>query len=105
MQIRAKKEAKPETALKRQCSKLLRTFGGFSIPIPGGAYGMAGAPDRIVFYKGRALATEFKAPGKNLGPKQEVIKERIEATGCTYLLIRSVADFVAALELPVKGLF
>jgi hypothetical protein len=99
------KKQTPETALKRQCSQLLRTFGGYSLPIPGGAYGVSGAPDRIVFYKGRALATEFKAPGKDLGPKQKVIKEQIEATGCTYLLIRSVGDFVEALELPVKGLF
>lgn len=94
-----------ETILKRQCSQLLRNFGGFSIPIPGGAYGMPGAPDRIVFYKGKALATEFKTPGKNLGPKQEIIKQRIEATGCAYLLIRSVEDFVRELDLPVKGLF
>lgn len=99
------KPVKPETALKRQCSQLLRTFGGFSLPIPGGAYGVPGAPDRIVFYKGQALATEFKQPGKNLGPAQREIKERIEATGCPYLLIRSVEDFVAALDLPVKALF
>lgn len=102
---RMAKPQKPETALKRSCSQLLRTFGGFSIPIPGGAYGMPGAPDRIVFFQGQAFATEFKAPGKNLGPKQVEIKERIEATGCPYLLIRSVRDFVQALGLPVRGLF
>lgn len=67
--------------------------------------GIPGAPDRIVFYKGMAYATEFKAPGKNLGPKQVAIKEKIEATGCPYLLIRSIEDFVRALDLPVKGLF
>lgn len=99
------KKQTPETALKRQCSALLRQFGGYSLPIPGGAYGVPGAPDRIVFYQGQAFATEFKAPGKNLGPKQREIKEKIEATGCHYLLIRSLEDLVQALNLPVKGLF
>ncbi len=103
--MRPKKPQTPETALKRQCSQLLRQFGGYSLPIPGGAYGVPGAPDRMVFYKGTASATEFKAPGKNLGPKQREIKERIEATGCPYLLIRSVEDFVRALGLPVRGLW
>jgi hypothetical protein len=99
------KPQEPETALKKACSQLLRTFGGFSLPIPGGAYGMPGAPDRIIFFQGQAYAAEFKAPGKYLGPKQREIKERIEATGCTYLVIRSVEDFVQALGLPVRWLF
>ena len=58
-----------------------------------------------MFYQGQAFATEFKAPGKNLGPKQVEIKAKIEATGCPYLLIRSLEDFVEALNLPVKGFF
>lgn len=66
---------------------------------------MPGAPDRIVFYQGSTYATEFKAPGKNLGPKQQEIKERIEATGCKYLLIRELREFIEALNLPVKGLW
>mgnify|MGYP006871776411 CR=1 FL=1 len=66
---------------------------------------MPGAPDRIVFYKGAVYATEFKAPGKKLGPKQEEIRDKIEATGCNYLVIRSLDDFVKALDMPVKGLF
>jgi hypothetical protein len=80
-------------------------MGGFSIPIPGGAYGVPGSPDRIVFYKGNAFATEFKAPGKKLGPKQEEIRERIEATGCKYLVIRELKEFIEALNLPVKMIF
>lgn len=103
--MKARKPQTPETALKRQCSILLRQFGGYSLPIPGGAYGVPGAPDRIVFYKGTTYATEFKAPGKNLGPKQIEIKARIEATGCKYLVIRELKEFVEALNLPVKGLF
>lgn len=103
--MRPKKPQTPETALKRQCSQLLRQFGGYSLPIPGGAYGVPGAPDRMVFYKGQAFATEFKAPGKNLGPKQIEIKEKIEATDCPFLVIRSLEDFVRELDLPVKTLF
>ena len=103
--MKARKPQTPETALKRQCSTLLRQLGGYSLPIPGGAYGVPGAPDRIVFYRGMVYATEFKAPGKSLGPKQKEIRDRIEATGCKYLVVRDVRDFVEALDLPVKGLF
>lgn len=99
------KKTTPETAIKRQCTALLKQFGGFSLPIPGGAYGVPGAPDRIIFYQGQAYAAEFKAPNKNLGPKQQEIREKIEGTDCPYLLIRDVRDLVEALNLPVKGLW
>jgi hypothetical protein len=101
----APKKQTEETILKRQCSTLLRQMGGYSLPIPGGAYGVAGAPDRIVFYKGHAFATEFKGAGKNLGPKQIEIRDRIEATGCKYLVIRELREFIEALDLPVKMIF
>jgi hypothetical protein len=103
--MRQVKKQTVETALKRQCIQLLRQFGGYSLPIPGGAYGVPGAPDRIVFYQGTVYATEFKSPGKNLGPKQIEIRDRIEATGCKYLVIRELREFVEALGLPVMGLW
>jgi hypothetical protein len=99
------KKQTPETALKRACSQLLRQFGGVSLPIPGGAYGVPGSPDRIIFYQGTAYAAEFKAPNKNLSPAQQAIREKIEATGCKYLLIRDVKDLVDALALPVLGVW
>jgi hypothetical protein len=87
----------PETALKRAATQLVRLHGGFHLPIPGGAYGVSGAPDRIVFYQGRAYAVEFKAPGRKLGPAQERIKAAIEAAGCPYLVVRSLEDLAAGL--------
>lgn len=95
----------PETALKRRCSQLLKMFGGYSLPIPGGAYGVRGAPDRIIFYKERVWPAEFKAPGKNLSPAQREVREKIEATGCKYLVIRREEDLIEALGLPVRGLW
>lgn len=70
------------------------------MPIPGGAFGIPGAPDRIVWYKCKAYAVEFKAPGRKLGPQQEKIKALIESTGCPYLIVRSIDDLVDALNIP-----
>jgi hypothetical protein len=103
--MRQRKKQTPETALKRACAQLLRAFRGFYLPIPGGVMGVAGAPDWIVFYQGLVIPTEFKAPGKYLGPKQKEIKARIEAAGCPYLLVREVKDFSEGLGLPVREIF
>ena len=100
-----KKPQTPETAIKRQCSILLRQLGGYSLPIPGGAYGTRGAPDRICWYQGRAVACEFKRPGGKLSAHQEIVRDKIQAAGGTYAVIRSLEDFVEVFNLPVRGLF
>jgi hypothetical protein len=103
--MRPKKLQTPETAIKRQCSILLRQFGGYSLPIPGGAYGIRGAPDRICWYQGRVVATEFKKPTGKLSEAQEGIRDKIKSAGGTYVIIRSLDDFVKVFNLPIKGLF
>ena len=99
------KPQKPETALKRQCSQLLRQFGGYSLPIPGGAYGIRGAPDRVCWLAGRVVATEFKKPTGKLSEAQEAIRDKIVAAGGEYVVIRTLDEFVEVFRLPVKGLF
>jgi len=103
--MRPKKPQTPETAIKRQCSILLRQLGGYSLPIPGGAYGVRGAPDRICWYQGQVVAAEFKKPTGKLSEAQEDIRDKIEAAGGTYAVIRSLEDFVKVFNLPIKGLF
>lgn len=103
--MRPKKPQTIETALKRQCSQLLRQFGGYSLPIPGGAYGVRGAPDRICWLAGRCKAIEFKRPGGKLSEAQQVIRDRIRAAGGEYEVITTLAQFVEVFNLPVKGLF
>lgn len=100
-----KKPPTEETRLKRQCTQLLKTFGGFSLPIPGGAYGVHGAPDRICWLKGRTVAIEFKRPTGKLSEAQEQIKQRIESAGGSYAIVRNLEQFVEVFNLPVKGLF
>jgi hypothetical protein len=91
------KEKTPETKLKLACTKAIKQFGGYSLPIPGGAYGKAGAPDRIIFFRGEAIACEFKSPTGKLGPKQIEVQRMIEAAGCKYLVVRNLDDLYAGL--------
>jgi hypothetical protein len=103
--MRSKKPQTPETQVKRACTILLKQLGGYSLPIPGGAYGVRGAPDRICWYKGDGIAVEFKKPTGKLSEAQEVIMRNILSAGGRYVVVRSLEDFVDAFNLPVKGLF
>ncbi|TSA09392.1 MAG: hypothetical protein D4R73_07040 [Deltaproteobacteria bacterium] len=96
---------KEESNLKRACTYLLKTHGGFSLPLPGGMGAVNGSPDRICFYEGRAVSVEFKVADRKLSRTQEEMKANIEATGNVYAVVRCEADFAAAMGLPVRMLF
>ena len=49
-----------ESNLKRAGTKLLKDYGGYSLPIPGGMGAIGGSPERICFCAARAVAVEFK---------------------------------------------
>ena len=66
---------------------------------------MAGSPDRICFYAGRAIAVEFKIGSNALSPAQREMKANIEATGNFYAEVRSEQDFIAVMGLPIRKLF
>jgi hypothetical protein len=64
-----------------------------------------GSPDRICFFNGRAVSVEFKVAGRGLSQSQQEMKANIEATGNAYAVVRCEADFVTAMQLPVRRLF
>lgn len=96
---------KEETTLKKACTQLLKDNGGFSLPIPGGHFGVNGAPDRICFYQGRAVCIEFKTEGKGLSLSQQEMRAKILLCGCEYHVIYNQAEFIAAMGLATKRLF
>jgi hypothetical protein len=94
-----------ETNLKRACTYLLKSHGGFSLPMPAGIGSVPGAPDRICFYAGRAVCVEFKREGQGLSPTQQEMCANIQATGCAYEVVRNEGDFIQAMRLPIRKLF
>ena len=104
-QERKKIYKREETNLKRACTLLLKQYGGYSLPIPGGLGSVNGSPDRICFYAGRAVAIEFKRPGQKLSAAQEEMCANIRACGCEYHLVTCERDFIAAMQLPIRKLF
>jgi hypothetical protein len=104
-QERKKIYKKEETNLKKACTLLLKRYGGFSLPMPGGLGAVNGSPDRICFYAGRAVCIEFKREGQDLAPAQKEMRANILACACEYHLVRSEDDFIAAMGLPIRKLF
>lgn len=73
-----------ETYLREQIKKL----GGVALKFVSPAF--TGVPDRIVLLPGGVLYfVETKAPGKDLRPRQRVVKDLIEKLGFTYYKIDS----------------
>ena len=48
----------PESRLKKEIKQYLRDEGAAYFPIPGGSYGMSGAPDLVACYDSRFIAIE-----------------------------------------------
>jgi len=95
----SRSKSTPETRLKLWATKAVLKLGGFSLPIPGGQFGRAGAPDRIVWWRGKVWAVEFKVGNNKLGPKQQEVQRLIEAAGGTYVVVREPDDLYRALGL------
>ena len=104
-QERKKLRKQEETNLKRACTYLLKNHGGYSLPMPGGLGVIPGSPDRICFFQTRAVCVEFKVGTNGLSPSQIEMKANIEATGNAYEIVRSEADFVRVMGLPVRRLW
>lgn len=88
----------PEGRLKKKIKEYLKQRGAAFFPIPGGAYGMEGAPDYVVCYKGRFVAVEGKTYS---GTQSEVQKGReawILEAGGIYVLARNVDSVREALD-------
>lgn len=80
----AKKNNQPEKEFKKAVREWMRlTYGKhfFRLAIAGGPYQRTGSPDEVWSVRGIFVAPEFKAPGKELRPKQSEIVEEILAAG------------------------
>lgn len=88
----------PESRLKKEIKQYLRDEGAAYFPIPGGSYGMSGAPDLVACYDSRFIAIEGKTYD---GSQSQVQKERqawIESAGGIYVLARRVDDVKAVIR-------
>lgn len=80
----------PEGKVKKQVKAVIKAYEQYLYgewPVPGG-YGKSGLDFNGCFL-GRYFAIETKAPGKELTPRQELTKSRIEAAGGKVFVIGS----------------
>lgn len=88
----------PEGRLKKDIKMMLRGRGASYFPIPGGAYGMAGAPDLVACYKGRFIGIEGKTYDGRQSQEQKERQAWIEGSGGVYVLARRVTDVEEVLD-------
>lgn len=60
--------------------------------------GAAGLPDRCILWDGKAHFLEAKTPKGRISAKQEEMFNRIAASGCSVVVVRSIEDVELALE-------
>lgn len=88
----------PEGKLKKDIKMMLRARGASYFPIPGGAYGMSGAPDMIACYKGRFIGIEGKTYEGRQSQEQKEREQWIKVSGGIYVLARRVRDVEEVLD-------
>ena len=79
-----------EGAIKKEIKDMLLKRGASFFPIPGGAYGMKGAPDMMACYRGRSIALEGKTPTGTQEQTQKDREEWVLSSGGRYVLARNV---------------
>lgn len=72
----------PESKVKAQVIKILRSYGAYYVmPVTGG-YGNSGAPDFLVCYHGKFIGIECKAgKGKTTALQERNLAEIVRAGG------------------------
>lgn len=94
--------SQPESRLSRAIQKALRdTYGRelFVFKVHGGPLMMAGLPDLIGAYRGRAFAMEVKMPhGGDPSEIQAHVHVRMRRAGVRVGVPRSVADALALID-------
>lgn len=71
----------PESKIKSDIKKYLKSIGALSIMIPQGAYCTPGAPDMIILYDSHTWYTEVKTPTGKLREDQLIMKRKIADRG------------------------
>ena len=87
-----------ESQIKAEIKSYLKDSGIYFTMVTGGAYGVTGSPDIIACVKGKFLAIEGKTyRGKQSG-WQKTRQKEIEDSGGKYIIARTVADVVGAVQ-------
>ena len=93
------KKHEAESLIERKLSKGMKEIGGWAIKLL--PFIIAGLPDRLVLYKGRAYFVELKATGKRCRPDQVVIHNKLARFGFSVYVIDSskeVENFLNEIE-------
>lgn len=89
-----------EHALRRAVSAWLgQQKGVWYLKVTPNRFTRAGVPDYLVCVGGRFLAIELKRDGTEPDARQELEARRIVAAGGLYVVCRSLAEVVIAVEL------
>jgi len=93
-----KKYKMKESDLKSQIKDYLARLGIFSFPITQGLGSYRGAPDRIMFYDGKAYFLEIKLPDGRMSEHQLAFQIQCGLDGIPYRMVRSIEDLEAILK-------
>ena len=88
----------PESRLKNDIKRYLRTENVYWCMIQGGAFSKPGDPDIVACVDGVFLAIEGKTYSGYLSDMQKYRRHQIEAAGGKYVVARSVTDVKEALD-------
>ena len=99
-----RKKVTPETALKNAARDFLSLYRIWTFPVVAALGSHKGIADRLGFYKGVALAIEFKRPKGVLNGYQKEFKRQWEAEGGIFITCRSIEDLAEALEIKTLGI-
>jgi hypothetical protein len=77
----------PEAKVKKKVRETLKALGAYyAMPVTGG-YGVSGAPDFLICWRGRFFGVECKANGNKPTPLQERALQAIESAGGASIVI------------------
>lgn len=83
-----KKSKANEKQLERKLSEELKKTGAMALKFV--SPNKTGVPDRIILCNGWAGFAEIKTTGKNLSPRQRIVKKELEDLGFKYFIIDTI---------------
>ena len=101
MRRKRKKQATPETALKRAAVKLMKSYAIESYHNMQGLGCFPGLADRTAFHDGRVIFLEFKRPGGHQSAKQRDFEAMCQRNKIDYYIVESISDIERIFNLPV----
>jgi Holliday junction resolvase len=96
--------AGPEALLTRHVLSWLRKRpGSYTVKVAGGPHQARGLPDVLHLEGGHLWAIELKAPKGRATALQMLALERLEVSGATAAVVRSIPELQALFEEPAHG--